>query len=49
MYYKAMVIKTAWFGHKGRQAEYLHRVENPETNPYIYSHLIYNKVDNSVE
>jgi hypothetical protein len=49
LYYREIVIKTAWYWYSDRQVHQWNRIEDTEMNPHTYGHLIFDKGTKTIQ
>jgi hypothetical protein len=49
LYCRTIVIKTAWYWYRDREIDQWNRIEDPETNPHTYGHLVFEKGPKTIQ
>jgi hypothetical protein len=49
LYFRAIVIKAAWYWYKDRQVDQWNRIEDPETKLHTHTHLIFDKEAKNIQ
>ena len=49
LYFRVIVIKTAYYWYRDRHIDQWNRIEDPEIKPHTYRHLIFNQEAKNIQ
>ena len=49
LYYRAIMITTAWYWYRDWQEDQWNRNEDPEMNPHTYKHLVFDREPKAIQ
>ena len=49
LFYRARVMKTAWYWNRNRQVDQQNQIKDPNINPHTYEHMIFDKEAKNIQ